>query len=67
MDLKCCGGEEAILTAKGECEERTQGKAQGDYFPKTTAGKMRKSDFCELLQSAGLKILSFKGQWAWLW
>lgn len=33
---------------------------------KSSAGKMRGIDFCELLQTTGLKAWSCKGQWAWL-
>jgi len=27
---------------------------------------VRRTEFCEFLQAAGLKAWSFKGQWAWL-
>lgn len=47
-ELRCCGGEGAVVTEKDEKEESPQGKAQGEHFPKavdweTEVGLMRVS------------------------
>lgn len=44
-------------------ERVCRGSHKENTSPKDTDGKMRRSDFCEILQPAWLKDLSFRGSW----
>lgn len=62
---KYCRGKIVIIVEKGERDRSTQGNKE-NISPKPLPWKMRRTEFFEFLQAAGLKGLGSKGWQAWL-